>query len=110
MARKPPATARAAGTHPARTHCRFSHRRPRTAGGPGGTGQWRGHGAGVARAVSHFWLGVARAWRGRGAGMSCSPRSVPRRAAPSGAAGRSRSRAARARGRAGRPHHCIKGG
>eukprot|EP00661_Eupelagonemidae_sp_cell13_P014599 gene14599-biopygen9650 len=25
---------------------------------------WRGHGAGVARAIGHFWLGVARAWRG----------------------------------------------
>eukprot|EP00661_Eupelagonemidae_sp_cell13_P023938 gene23938-biopygen2868 len=29
---------------------------------------WRGHGAGVARAIGNFWLGVARAWRGRGAG------------------------------------------
>eukprot|EP00661_Eupelagonemidae_sp_cell13_P002551 gene2551-biopygen15589 len=28
---------------------------------------WRGHGAGVARAIGHVWLGVARAWRGHGA-------------------------------------------
>eukprot|EP00661_Eupelagonemidae_sp_cell13_P013221 gene13221-biopygen9549 len=34
---------------------------------------WRGHGAGVTRAIGNFWLGVARAWRGRGAGISCSP-------------------------------------
>eukprot|EP00661_Eupelagonemidae_sp_cell13_P003066 gene3067-biopygen20155 len=34
---------------------------------PGGTGQWRGHGAGVARAVSHF---LALGWRGRGAGAA----------------------------------------
>eukprot|EP00661_Eupelagonemidae_sp_cell13_P019136 gene19136-biopygen17476 len=40
---------------------------------PGGTGQWRGHGAGVARAIGYLlaWggAGVARAWRGRGAGF-----------------------------------------
>eukprot|EP00661_Eupelagonemidae_sp_cell13_P003603 gene3604-biopygen9780 len=41
------------------------HRRHRI---PGGTGHWRGHGAGVARAIGIFWLGVARVWRGRGAG------------------------------------------
>eukprot|EP00661_Eupelagonemidae_sp_cell13_P010259 gene10259-biopygen9321 len=35
---------------------------------------WRGHGAGVARAIGMFWLGVARAWRGHGAGTSRSPR------------------------------------
>eukprot|EP00661_Eupelagonemidae_sp_cell13_P013894 gene13894-biopygen532 len=59
------------------------------------TRAWRGHGAGVARAIGNLWLGVARAWRGhvlfpqgsqdsgagvarawrgRGAGMSCVPR------------------------------------
>eukprot|EP00661_Eupelagonemidae_sp_cell13_P009942 gene9942-biopygen12278 len=37
---------------------------------PWGTGHWRGHGVGVARANKHFWLGVARAWRGRGAGVA----------------------------------------
>eukprot|EP00661_Eupelagonemidae_sp_cell13_P007317 gene7317-biopygen4544 len=47
----------------------------------GGTGHWRGHGAGVARTVSHFWLGVARAWRRRGAGLSCSPRKHGARSA-----------------------------
>eukprot|EP00661_Eupelagonemidae_sp_cell13_P000661 gene661-biopygen12161 len=31
---------------------------------------WRGHGAGVARAIGMFWLGVARAWRGHGAGVA----------------------------------------
>eukprot|EP00661_Eupelagonemidae_sp_cell13_P013621 gene13621-biopygen5038 len=31
---------------------------------------WRGHGAGVARAIGTFWLGVARAWRGHGAGVA----------------------------------------
>eukprot|EP00661_Eupelagonemidae_sp_cell13_P008051 gene8051-biopygen21115 len=41
---------------------------------PGGTGQWRGRGAGMARATGIFWLGVARAWRRHGAGISCSPR------------------------------------
>eukprot|EP00661_Eupelagonemidae_sp_cell13_P012423 gene12423-biopygen7937 len=44
---------------------------------------WRGHGAGVARAIGHFLglggAGVARAWRGRCAGMSCDPRSTPGR-------------------------------
>eukprot|EP00661_Eupelagonemidae_sp_cell13_P006241 gene6241-biopygen7325 len=43
------------GDEPGREHC----------GSPwGGTGHWRGHGAGVARAVSHLWLWVARAWCG----------------------------------------------
>eukprot|EP00661_Eupelagonemidae_sp_cell13_P007493 gene7493-biopygen21049 len=36
----------------------------------GGTGQWRGRGAGMARATGNFWLGVARAWRGHGAGVA----------------------------------------
>eukprot|EP00661_Eupelagonemidae_sp_cell13_P023878 gene23878-biopygen17869 len=53
---------------------------------PGGTGHWRGRGAGMARAwrglICIFWLGVARAWRGRGADMSCSPCSA-RRVQPS---------------------------
>eukprot|EP00661_Eupelagonemidae_sp_cell13_P022256 gene22256-biopygen11727 len=47
---------------------------------PGVTGQWRGRGAGMARAWRGLWAvfglggaGVARAWRGRGAGMSCDP-------------------------------------
>eukprot|EP00661_Eupelagonemidae_sp_cell13_P023803 gene23803-biopygen14902 len=31
---------------------------------------WRGHGAGVARAVGHFLAWVARAWRGHGAGVA----------------------------------------
>eukprot|EP00661_Eupelagonemidae_sp_cell13_P023303 gene23303-biopygen11822 len=31
---------------------------------------WRRHGAGVARAIGSFWLGVARAWRGHGAGVA----------------------------------------
>eukprot|EP00661_Eupelagonemidae_sp_cell13_P024551 gene24551-biopygen4422 len=34
---------------------------------------WRGHGAGVARAIGNFWFG----WRGRGAGMSCDPWTGP---------------------------------
>eukprot|EP00661_Eupelagonemidae_sp_cell13_P016332 gene16332-biopygen735 len=60
----------------------------------GGTGQWRGHGAGVARAVSHFWLGpgagvaracpvpprghmaLVRAWRGHGAGRGAGYRQL----------------------------------
>eukprot|EP00661_Eupelagonemidae_sp_cell13_P007151 gene7151-biopygen7510 len=29
---------------------------------------WRGHGAGVARAIGNVWLGVAQVWRWRGAG------------------------------------------
>eukprot|EP00661_Eupelagonemidae_sp_cell13_P008898 gene8898-biopygen13712 len=45
-----------------------------------GSGQWRGHGAGVARAIGIFLglggAGVARAWRGRGAGMSCDPMEI----------------------------------
>eukprot|EP00661_Eupelagonemidae_sp_cell13_P022642 gene22642-biopygen13294 len=40
---------------------------------PGGTGRWRGHGAGVARAIGYDLAWVARAWRGHGAGISCSP-------------------------------------
>eukprot|EP00661_Eupelagonemidae_sp_cell13_P007299 gene7299-biopygen7535 len=35
---------------------------------------WRGHGAGVARAVGHCLACVARAWRGHGAGVACDPR------------------------------------
>eukprot|EP00661_Eupelagonemidae_sp_cell13_P010812 gene10812-biopygen269 len=31
---------------------------------PGGTGHWRGHGAGVARAWRGRGAGMARAWRG----------------------------------------------
>eukprot|EP00661_Eupelagonemidae_sp_cell13_P022355 gene22355-biopygen13272 len=41
---------------------------------------WRGHGAGVARAMGNFWLGWrgrGAAWRGRGAGMSCDPWEPP---------------------------------
>eukprot|EP00661_Eupelagonemidae_sp_cell13_P015154 gene15154-biopygen9700 len=34
---------------------------------------WRGHGAGVARAVAYIWLG----WRGRGAGMARAWRGQP---------------------------------
>eukprot|EP00661_Eupelagonemidae_sp_cell13_P000852 gene853-biopygen6184 len=34
---------------------------------------WRGHGAGVARAMDILWLGVARAWRGHGAGVARAP-------------------------------------
>eukprot|EP00661_Eupelagonemidae_sp_cell13_P022537 gene22537-biopygen23738 len=41
---------------------------------------WRGHGAGVARAVGIIWLEVARAWRGHGAVARACP--VP----PAGAA------------------------
>eukprot|EP00661_Eupelagonemidae_sp_cell13_P010532 gene10532-biopygen247 len=37
---------------------------------PGVTGQWRGHGAGVARAIGIYWVWVARAWRGHGAGVA----------------------------------------
>eukprot|EP00661_Eupelagonemidae_sp_cell13_P015629 gene15629-biopygen21726 len=47
---------------------------------PGGTGQWRGRGAGMAREwrglqaiLAWGGAGVARTWRGRGAGISCSP-------------------------------------
>eukprot|EP00661_Eupelagonemidae_sp_cell13_P015470 gene15470-biopygen11236 len=42
---------------------------------------WRGHGAGVARAVGHFLAWVARAWRGHGAGVAraCPPRGANRR-------------------------------
>eukprot|EP00661_Eupelagonemidae_sp_cell13_P011517 gene11517-biopygen10916 len=43
---------------------------------------WCGHGAGVARAIGNFWLGVARAWRGHGAGVA---RACP---VPPGAGGK----------------------
>eukprot|EP00661_Eupelagonemidae_sp_cell13_P017893 gene17893-biopygen841 len=42
--------------------CGSGHKKNEPMGG--GTGHWPGHGAGVARAVSHSWVGVVRAWRG----------------------------------------------
>eukprot|EP00661_Eupelagonemidae_sp_cell13_P005475 gene5475-biopygen1164 len=48
--------------------------------GAGVTGQWRGHGAGVARAIGHVLAWVARAWRGHGAGVAraCPGQRIPR--------------------------------
>eukprot|EP00661_Eupelagonemidae_sp_cell13_P025422 gene25422-biopygen22493 len=49
-----------------------------------GAGRWALRGAGVARAISHFWLGVARAWRGHDAGVARAfpvPPAATRRAA-----------------------------
>eukprot|EP00661_Eupelagonemidae_sp_cell13_P011550 gene11550-biopygen19894 len=42
----------------------------------GGTGRWRGRGAGYRLRLGMSGAGVARAWRGRGAGISCSPRTL----------------------------------
>eukprot|EP00661_Eupelagonemidae_sp_cell13_P022779 gene22779-biopygen14817 len=43
----------------------------------GGTGHWRGRGAGCRQCSAWGVAGVARAWRGHGAGMPCSPRLLP---------------------------------
>eukprot|EP00661_Eupelagonemidae_sp_cell13_P010710 gene10710-biopygen12347 len=46
---------------------------PGITGSPeGGTGQWRGYGAGVARAVSHLWGGA-------GAARACPPPALASR-------------------------------
>eukprot|EP00661_Eupelagonemidae_sp_cell13_P023879 gene23879-biopygen17870 len=58
---------RRASRRPCARRRRGRRRRRRAAGG---TGHWRGRGAGC---KPFFWLWVARAWRGRGADMSCSP-------------------------------------
>eukprot|EP00661_Eupelagonemidae_sp_cell13_P025844 gene25844-biopygen21027 len=53
-------------------------RNPRSHPSPGPTHYrtleraWRGHGAGVARAIGPFGLGGA-AWRGHGTGLACVP-------------------------------------
>eukprot|EP00661_Eupelagonemidae_sp_cell13_P024935 gene24935-biopygen20936 len=46
-----------------------AHAAPRSRGNRTLARAWRGHGAGVARAIGSVWLGVARAWRWRGAGI-----------------------------------------